>query len=166
MLADDAFAAAGLHWYEVSNWARDDAARCRHNLLYWTGGDWWGVGPGAHSHVGGVRWWNVKHPSAYAARIAAGESARPRRRGARRRGRGSWSGCCWRSGCATACPLDVLDDAGPLTSGRRELGVLEQDRRVVLTRRAACSPTQSSATWSLTELTEPTGTLAVLAASR
>ena len=73
-LADDRFAAAGLRWYEVSNWARDDASRCRHNLLYWTGGDWGGVGPGAHSHVGGVRWWNVKHPAAYADRLAAGVS--------------------------------------------------------------------------------------------
>lgn len=74
LVADDRFAAAGLGWYEVSNWARDEASRCRHNLLYWTGGDWWGVGPGAHSHVGGVRWWNVKHPAAYADRIAAGMS--------------------------------------------------------------------------------------------
>ena len=49
-------------------------ARCRHNLLYWTGGDWWGLGPGAHSHVGGVRWWNVKHPAAYAKRVEAGLS--------------------------------------------------------------------------------------------
>ena len=52
----------------------DDAARCRHNLAYWTGGDWWGIGPGAHSHVGGVRWWNVKHPAAYAAALADGRS--------------------------------------------------------------------------------------------
>ena len=72
--ADARLAAAGLDWYEVSNWARDDAARCRHNLLYWTGADWWGVGPGAHSHVGGVRWWNVKHPAAYAERLARGAS--------------------------------------------------------------------------------------------
>jgi putative oxygen-independent coproporphyrinogen III oxidase len=71
-IADEVLAAAGLSWYEVSNWAASTAARCRHNLLYWTGGDWWGVGPGAHSHVGGVRWWNVKHPTAYAARLAAG----------------------------------------------------------------------------------------------
>jgi coproporphyrinogen III oxidase-like Fe-S oxidoreductase len=48
--------------------------RSRHNLAYWQGHDWWGVGPGAHSHVGGVRWWNVKHPAAYAERIAAGHS--------------------------------------------------------------------------------------------
>jgi oxygen-independent coproporphyrinogen-3 oxidase len=74
VLADERLGAAGLAWYEVSNWARDEASRCRHNLLYWTGGDWWGVGPGAHSHVGGVRWWNVRHPAAYADRIAAGAS--------------------------------------------------------------------------------------------
>ena len=72
--ADERFEAAGLGWYEVSNWARDDAARCRHNLQYWTGADWWGVGPGAHSHVGGVRWWNVKHPAAYADRLRSGVS--------------------------------------------------------------------------------------------
>jgi len=74
LIADAMLGEAGYAWYEISNWARSPEARCRHNLLYWTGGDWWGVGPGAHSHVGGVRWWNVKHPAAYAARIAAGES--------------------------------------------------------------------------------------------
>ena len=74
LAADDRLGVAGLGWYEVSNWARDEAARCRHNLLYWTGADWWGVGPGAHSHVGGVRWWNVKHPAAYADRLASGLS--------------------------------------------------------------------------------------------
>jgi oxygen-independent coproporphyrinogen-3 oxidase len=72
LIADDMLSAAGLEWYEISNWARDPGARCRHNMLYWTGGDWWGIGPGAHSHVGGVRWWNVRHPSAYAARLAEG----------------------------------------------------------------------------------------------
>jgi putative oxygen-independent coproporphyrinogen III oxidase len=74
LLADEALGRAGLQWYEVSNWARDDGAACRHNVLYWTGGDWWGVGPGAHSHVGGVRWWNVKHPAPYAARVGDGVS--------------------------------------------------------------------------------------------
>ena len=73
-LADERLVAAGLGWYEVSNWSTGAATRCRHNLLYWTGGDWWGVGPGAHSHVGGVRWWNVKHPAAYADRIGADRS--------------------------------------------------------------------------------------------
>ena len=71
--ADAALTAAGLAWYEVSNWART-GGECRHNLAYWRGDDWWGAGPGAHAHVGGVRWWNVRHPAAYAARLAAGES--------------------------------------------------------------------------------------------
>jgi putative oxygen-independent coproporphyrinogen III oxidase len=84
-LADDLLGGAGYEWYEVSNWARGSAApadnlldgaehRSRHNLAYWQGHDWWGIGPGAHSHIGGVRWWNVKHPAAYADRIAAGHS--------------------------------------------------------------------------------------------
>jgi coproporphyrinogen III oxidase-like Fe-S oxidoreductase len=59
-----------LGWYEVSNWGEP----CRHNLGYWQGGDWWGAGPGAHSHVGGVRWWNAKHPTAYAQRLSTGVS--------------------------------------------------------------------------------------------
>ena len=71
---DKALAAAGLHWYEVSNWATEPKAWCRHNLGYWHGADWWGAGPGAHSHVGGVRWWNVKHPARYAAALAEGRS--------------------------------------------------------------------------------------------
>jgi oxygen-independent coproporphyrinogen-3 oxidase len=70
--ADETLSRSGYGWYEVSNWARGVAARSRHNRLYWTGGDWWGVGPGAHSHIGGVRWWNVKHPAQYAARLNAG----------------------------------------------------------------------------------------------
>ncbi|HEY0905297.1 MAG TPA: radical SAM family heme chaperone HemW [Marmoricola sp.] len=74
VLADQVLTAAGLEWYEVSNWARHEAARCRHNELYWTSQNWLGIGPGAHAHVGGVRWWNVKHPAAYAARLASGLS--------------------------------------------------------------------------------------------
>ena len=74
LIADEVLSAHGLHWYEVSNWAASGPARCAHNLLYWTGADWWGAGPGAHSHVGGTRWWNVKHPAAYAGRVAAGVS--------------------------------------------------------------------------------------------
>ncbi|TMQ90370.1 coproporphyrinogen III oxidase [Actinomadura soli] len=70
LIADELLTAHGLHWYEISNWAAAPGTACRHNLLYWTGADWWGVGPGAHSHVGGTRWWNVKHPAAYAARLA------------------------------------------------------------------------------------------------
>ena len=74
LAADELLSKAGLTWYEISNWAADDSARCRHNELYWTGADWWGIGPGAHSHVGGTRWWNVRHPAAYAQRITAGNS--------------------------------------------------------------------------------------------
>jgi oxygen-independent coproporphyrinogen-3 oxidase len=72
--ADAALSAAGLEWYEVSSWAREPAARCAHNAGYWHSHDWWGLGPGAHSHVGGVRWWNVLHPARYAERLAAGRS--------------------------------------------------------------------------------------------
>lgn len=73
-LADRALQDSGYTWYEISNWSRGERFRSRHNLSYWTGQDWWAVGPGAHSHVGGVRWWNVKHPAAYAERIARGVS--------------------------------------------------------------------------------------------
>lgn len=91
-VADDVLTAAGLGWYEVSNWARTPDLACRHNLAYWRGDDWWGIGPGAHSYIGpptgnsrprvgdaaepqdGVRWWNVKHPRRYAALLDAGAS--------------------------------------------------------------------------------------------
>ncbi len=74
LMAEEQFSAAGYSAYEVSNWTTTAAARCRHNLGYWRSHNWWGIGPGAHSHVGGVRWWNVKHPRAYAAKLAAGVS--------------------------------------------------------------------------------------------
>ncbi|MGJ9402040.1 radical SAM family heme chaperone HemW [Arthrobacter sp. KK5.5] len=74
LLAESMLTAAGFGWYEVSNWSRSEETRCRHNMAYWTGADWWGAGPGAHSHVGGLRWWNVKHPAAYQQRIDAGVS--------------------------------------------------------------------------------------------
>ncbi|MFJ8440589.1 radical SAM family heme chaperone HemW [Kitasatospora griseola] len=74
LMAEQALAAAGYSWYEVSNWATTPEGRCRHNELYWTGADWWGAGPGAHSHVGGVRWWNAKHPAAYAQALAEGRT--------------------------------------------------------------------------------------------
>ncbi|QCT38000.1 coproporphyrinogen III oxidase [Arachnia propionica] len=64
----------GFRNYETSNWARDQSARCRHNLAYWRGGNWWGIGPGAHSHIGGVRFWNRKHPRSYAAALADGHT--------------------------------------------------------------------------------------------
>lgn len=73
-IAECSLSHAGFAWYEISNWAREHTYRCEHNLSYWRGQDWWGIGPGAHSHIGGVRWWNVKHPRAYATRVQAGHS--------------------------------------------------------------------------------------------
>ncbi len=76
LLADELLSAAGYRWYEVSNWAHDPEGagvhRARHNVAYWRDQDWWGVGPGAHSHLAGVRFWNAKHPAAYAQRLATG----------------------------------------------------------------------------------------------
>jgi putative oxygen-independent coproporphyrinogen III oxidase len=69
LLADEKFSKAGLNWYELSNWAKG-GGECRHNIAYWKGENWWGLGPGAHSHIDGKRFWNVKHPNAYRERIA------------------------------------------------------------------------------------------------
>ncbi len=74
LMTDERLAAAGYAWYEVSNWARSEGARCRHNLGYWHGDDWWGIGPGAHSHLDGTRWWNVKHPAEYSRRLQREQS--------------------------------------------------------------------------------------------
>jgi len=68
-LVDAQLSAAGLTWYEVSNWSRP-GGECRHNLGYWDGGEWWGAGPGAHGYIGATRWWNVKHPNTYAEVLA------------------------------------------------------------------------------------------------
>ena len=110
-LADAMLADAGYDWYEISNWARDDAHRSRHNLAYWTGQDWWGVGPGAHSHVGGVRWWNVKHPAAYAERLAAGLSPAAGRETLDDETR-RVEQVLLRSRIREGLPVAVLDDAG------------------------------------------------------
>lgn len=73
LAADAALRGAGYDWYELSNWSRP-GHECRHNVAYWRSTDWWGIGPGSHSHVGGVRWWNVKHPTSYSERLSAGRS--------------------------------------------------------------------------------------------
>ncbi|NLU78939.1 coproporphyrinogen III oxidase [Micromonospora sp. HNM0581] len=117
LAAESVLDAAGFSWYEVSNWARTVAARCRHNLLYWTGGDWWGLGPGAHSHVGGVRWWNVRHPATYAGRLGAGESpgqAREVLTGTE----AHMEDVMLRLRLAAGLPLDALTDAGRLGAAR------------------------------------------------
>jgi oxygen-independent coproporphyrinogen-3 oxidase len=111
LMADEVLGAAGLSWYEVSNWAASPDARCRHNLAYWHSANWWGIGPGAHSHVDGTRWWNVKHPSTYAARLADGASpaqAREELSPEDRRVESVMLGVRLREGLA----LDDLDDTG------------------------------------------------------
>ncbi|WP_213454046.1 radical SAM family heme chaperone HemW [Rhizomonospora bruguierae] len=139
LAAEAALTAAGLSWYEVSNWARSGADRCRHNLLYWTGGDWWGLGPGAHSHVGGVRWWNVRHPRAYAARLAGGESPGHARE-ILTAGERHMEEVMLRLRLAEGLPLGVLNPAGRAAAARaRADGLLAGDAfaagRAVLTLR-------------------------------
>ena len=74
LLADEKFIQAGFDWYELSNWSKK-GSECRHNLAYWNGDNWWGLGAGAHSHVDGRRFWNVKHPAAYTQKVI--ESGNP-----------------------------------------------------------------------------------------
>jgi oxygen-independent coproporphyrinogen-3 oxidase len=140
LVADELLSAAGLNWYEVSNWSRDEASRCRHNMLYWQGADWWGIGPGSHSHIGGVRWWNVKHPSAYAQRLAAGESPAHERElltDEERRTERVLLELRLRDGL----PLGVLDSAGAaavpalVADGLLEADPVAEENRLVLTTR-------------------------------
>jgi putative oxygen-independent coproporphyrinogen III oxidase len=138
LAADDLLSAHGMSWYEISNWATGEAARCRHNLLYWTGGDWWGVGPGAHSHVGGTRWWNVKHPAAYGARVASGLSPAQAREILTERER-RMERILLLTRLAAGCPMAELGPAGRAAAATAVAGGLAQtaahaDGRVVLTR--------------------------------
>ncbi len=69
LIADEKFTSAGFNWYELSNWSKP-GSECRHNIAYWNGDNWWGAGAGAHSHINGRRFWNVKHPAAYAQKVS------------------------------------------------------------------------------------------------
>ncbi|WP_392508868.1 radical SAM family heme chaperone HemW [Naumannella halotolerans] len=134
LLAERELTAAGYRAYEISNWAIDERARCRHNLGYWRGDDWWGIGPGAHSHVGGVRWWNVKHPRAYAARLGGGRSPAFEREVLTRAERHT-ERVLLELRTSDGLPLDVLNDRGrravpELT--RRGL-LREEQQRLLLT---------------------------------
>lgn len=134
-VADELLGEAGLGWYEISNWSRP-AGQCRHNLLYWTGAHWWGIGPGAHSHVGGTRWWNVRHPAAYAARLAADRSpavAREVLDAAQRR----TERILLETRLSTGLPVELLDERGRrAASGLVAQGLLRSEPgRLVLTRR-------------------------------
>ena len=73
IMADKAFTTAGFNWYELSNWAKPNS-QSKHNLAYWLGHNWWGAGPGAHSHINGKRFWNIKHPNLYKQKIQANET--------------------------------------------------------------------------------------------
>jgi oxygen-independent coproporphyrinogen-3 oxidase len=147
-LVDDVLGEAGFDWYEVSNWASGPDAACRHNLGYWLDGDWWGAGPGAHSHLGGRRWWNVKHPARYAAALAEGRSPEAEHEDLTDAQRAT-ERVMLRLRLATGMPLDLLDtpgraaaaqaaaegllDPGPLAAGRAVLtrrGRLLADRVV------------------------------------
>ncbi len=138
-VADEVLTAAGLRWYEISNWAAGESSWCAHNMTYWTGGDWWGIGPGAHSHVAGTRWWNVRHPAAYAARIGAGASpgqAREILTGAER----DLERVMLLIRLADGCPVGVLGPAGrrnaaSMVSAGLADPAAHADGRVVLTRR-------------------------------
>ncbi|MEV0962281.1 MULTISPECIES: radical SAM family heme chaperone HemW [unclassified Streptomyces] len=139
LIADEALAAAGFDWYEVSNWAASEGGRCLHNELYWRGADWWGAGPGAHSHVGGVRWWNVKHPGAYAAALADGRSPGAGREVLPEEDR-RVERVLLELRLRAGCPLDLLRPAGLAASRRAvEDGLLEpgpyEAGRAVLTLR-------------------------------
>ena len=134
LAADEMLGAAGLAWYELSNWAKP-GAECRHNLAYWRGDNWWGFGPGAHSHVDGLRWWNLAHPSRYSAAVGAGEvpaQAQERLSPEQRR----VERVLLESRLASGLPVDVL------TSSERERlpglvgqGLVAAGNPVVLTRR-------------------------------
>jgi len=139
LAADEILTAAGYGWYEISNWAVSGPSRCAHNMLYWTGGDWWGIGPGAHSHVGGTRWWNVRHPAAYGARIAAGNSPGQARE-VLSAGERQLERVMLLTRLADGCPDTVLGPAGRasvaqvVADGLADAGALARGR-VVLTRR-------------------------------
>ncbi len=67
-LTTEMMSSAGLSWYEVSNWGKPSL----HNSAYCASQDWWGYGPGAHSHLAGNRFWNQKHPASYQSALSKG----------------------------------------------------------------------------------------------
>ena len=136
LMAEQTLSGSGFEWYEVSNWARDPSARSRHNLLYWTDADWWGIGPGAHSHVRGVRWWNVKHPTAYADRLRAGASPAYAREVLDKETRRVET-VMLRTRLCDGLPLDLLDERGAQAANDLSTDglVVLDDNRLTLTLR-------------------------------
>ncbi|MFF8817973.1 radical SAM family heme chaperone HemW [Leucobacter sp. NPDC015123] len=143
-LLDSKLSGAGYDWYEISNWSRSRETRSRHNLSYWTGEDWWGAGPGAHSHIGGLRWWNVKHPRAYAERMGQGLSPAHARELLTDEARYS-ERVLLETRIADGFAIDALSEQGRaavpaliadgLVDGRAALGVGGTERRIVPTLR-------------------------------
>lgn len=143
-LLDERMRIGGYDWYEISNWSTSEATRSKHNLSYWTGEDWWGAGPGAHSHIGGVRWWNVKHPRAYADRMGQGMSPAHARETLTPEARLS-ERVLLETRIVDGLPISVLDEAGRravpdliadgLIDGRAALGAAGTTPRVVPTLR-------------------------------
>lgn len=74
LAADKMLGDAGFHWYEISNFASSEGTQSVHNKAYWSNASWWGFGAGSHSHLLGARWWNARHPTAYAGYANAGVS--------------------------------------------------------------------------------------------
>ncbi len=135
-IADDRLAAAGLDWYELSNWARP-GHECRHNLLYWSQGEYLGIGCAAHGHTGGTRWWNVRTPERYLAAVTAGS---PTRAGEEHLDAGTQAeerfGLAIRTRAGAAAPSGARRVArGLCEAGLVEPAGLVPGERLVLTRR-------------------------------
>jgi oxygen-independent coproporphyrinogen-3 oxidase len=129
--ADDALTAAGFQWYEISNWARA-GEECRHNLLYWQGGDYLAIGCAAHGKTGPRRWWNVRTPERYVEAVRTGTSAQAGSEELDAGGRAAeMLGLALRTRAGT--PLEALDRDG--VADLADAGLLTvADGRVVLTR--------------------------------
>jgi oxygen-independent coproporphyrinogen-3 oxidase len=132
--ADELLTAAGFEWYELSNWARAPQARSRHNLLYWRNHDWWGLGPSAHSHVEGRRWWNHAGMEPWADALEQGRSpvaGEERPDADERRLERVMLGIRLREGLALA---DVADAEGLQRVLDDRLATIEHDRLVLTLR--------------------------------
>jgi putative oxygen-independent coproporphyrinogen III oxidase len=160
LVADEVLSAAGYGWYEISNWAASGSSRCAHNMLYWTDGDWWGIGPGGHSHVGGTRWWNVRHPAAYGARIGAGLSPGQAREILSRTER-QLERVMLLIRLADGCPVEVLSPAGRangpavVADGLADPGAYAAGRIVLTSRGRLLADAVTRMLTELCELGEP-----------
>lgn len=120
---------AGFQWYEVSNWAKP-GGQCEHNLLYWRDGNWWGAGPGAHSHIDDERFFNVKHPAKYAKLLQGGRLPIQEREQLNQEQRHE-ERVMLGLRIAEGLPLEVFSDAEREVLGRyREMGLVDVEKQV------------------------------------